>query len=252
MRQTEKTIKQAMGWVRRRLSLSTGAMMNALAQRVYPLIPVEKSPLMVFRVTSMQRAYDVFPQARFIHLLRHPRSHGESLLKFLRETQKSPQFSKQAEDLTRLASRPPALPGPGEEPEPPVPPGTLDPQWGWYHPHRTILDFLAGVPSSQVFRIRGEDILTDPDRALRPLMAWLGLRDDAEAIEEMKHPERSPYACFGPPGAKYGMDPFFLKSPALRPSRAEPKSLDGPLAWREDGRGFAPAVRRLALEFGYT
>ena len=71
------------------------------------------------------------------------------------------------------------------------------------------------------------------------------------AIEEMKHPERSPYACFGPPGARFGNDRFFLERPALRPERAEPHTLVGPLPWREDGRELMPEVIELARQFGY-
>jgi hypothetical protein len=68
----------------------------------------------------------------------------------------------------------------------------------------------------------------------------------------MKHPERSPYAHYGPPGARYGNDRSFLRSPELRPTRAERWELDGPLSWRADGQGFAPQVLELARLFGYT
>jgi hypothetical protein len=114
-----------------------------------------------------------------------------------------------------------------------------------------ICKFLTSIPDEQKIRVRGEDLLTDPDRGLREIASWLELRTDAEAIEEMKHPERSPYACFGPPGARFGHDRFFLQSPVLRPARAAPQSLDGPLSWREDGQGFLPEVKELALQFGY-
>jgi hypothetical protein len=80
----------------------------------------------------------------------------------------------------------------------------------------------------------------------------LGLRTDATAIDCMKHPERSPYAFLGPPGARYGNDSFFLQNATLRPSRAVAHSLSGPLMWRNDGQGFSPEVKRLAREFGYT
>jgi len=79
----------------------------------------------------------------------------------------------------------------------------------------------------------------------------MGLSSDAEAIEQMKHPERSPYAQLGPPGARFGNDRFFLENPVLHPERAEPQSLDGPLPWREDGREFLPEVKALAREFRY-
>jgi hypothetical protein len=114
-----------------------------------------------------------------------------------------------------------------------------------------VCKFFGSVPENQKLRVRGEDLLRDPDTCLRQIVDWLGLRNDAEAMEMMKHPEQSPYACFGPPGARFGNDPFFLKEPALRVVRLEQQSLDRPLSWREDGKGFLPKVRRLAEEFGY-
>jgi hypothetical protein len=250
--QNRPNVTRALGWLRRRLHLSTGAVMESLAQRVAPLILVEKSPLIVVRIESMRRAQALFPDARFIHLLRHPRAQGDSILKVDSVIQEDLPGAPLMKWVERFGSYPPAPPAPGEEPEPPASPGSIDPQWGWYAQHRNILDFLEEVPPEQVLRIRGEDVLTDPDSALFSLATWLGLRADAAAIDEMKHPERSPYACIGPHGARYGNDLLFLRSPALRPARAESKSLDGPLPWRTDGRGFAPAVRRLAQEFGYT
>jgi hypothetical protein len=249
--QTEGTVQRAKGWLRRRLHLSTGALLEVLLERIAPLVAVDKSPGFAWRMRTMKRAYELFPQARFIHLTRHPLAHGESVLKFVDERSKTgPLPAKHW--LRIICTYPPEWPGPGEEAEPAPPEGSFDPQWGWYNLNRNIMAFLAGVASDQVFRLRGEDVLTDPATALKPLCNWLGLRDDAEAIDEMKHPERSAFACFGPPGARYGMDSFFLENPVLRPSRAAAKSLDGPLPWREDGRGFAPAVRRLAVELGYT
>ena len=50
-------------------------------------------------------------------------------------------------------------------------------------------------------RVRGEDLLGEPDTYLRKIAEWLGLRTDEEAIEAMKHPEQSPYACIGPENA---------------------------------------------------
>lgn len=249
--QTEIAVRRARGWLRQQLHLTGGAMMEALAERVHPRVLVDKSPGLSRSKWSMRRAYAMFPQARFVHLLRHPRGHGASLMKILEKQAQGGQVP-QAAWVIELASFPPPPPAPGEALEPAAPEGCLDPQWFWYTLNRKILDFLASVPAAQVFRIRGEEILTDPDAALRPLVAWLGLRDDPEAIDEMKHPERSPYACFGPRGARFGNDYGFLRNPTLRSSRVEAASLDGPLPWRTDGQGFAPAVRRLAQEFGYT
>jgi hypothetical protein len=141
--------------------------------------------------------------------------------------------------LIYLATTQPPPPLPGMEAEAPLAPGMRDPQWSWYTLNQNIVDFLAGVPARQVFRLRGEDVLTNPDTAFKPLCSWLGLRDDAEAIDEMKHPERSPFACFGPLNATYGDDPAFLRNPTLPDEPQGAMTLEGPLPWRGDGRGAA-------------
>jgi hypothetical protein len=248
--QTEATVRRASGWLRRRLHLSTGVVMEDLAERVRPLIPVDKSAALVWRLDALRRTYAMFPCARFVHLVRHPRGHGESVLKLLAYRAGQGPVPP-SHWLMRLSSYgPPAADG---EPRPPAADGAApDPQWGWYALNRNIVKFLAEVPPAQVYRVRGEDLLTDPDAELPRLARWLGLRDDAAAVEEMKHPERSPYARFGPPGARYGNDMFFLKDPVLRPQRARPTSLEGPLPWRRDGGGLAPEVCRLARELGYA
>jgi glyoxylase-like metal-dependent hydrolase (beta-lactamase superfamily II) len=272
--QTEAAVALANGWLRRRLHLTTGAVLEALAERVHPAFLVEKSPSIVYSLDSMKRAFEMFPDARFIHLLRHPRGHGEAVLAAIQEAAEQEPLPA-SHWLLHLSSFPPVPATAGEDPEwgptedsstpqagmekilqasrqdTALPEGILDPQWGWYALNRNIADFLADVPKPQVFRIRGEDLLADPDKVLTKLTAALGLRSDAVAIHHMKHPERSPYACWGPPSATFGDEIAFLKDPLLRPHRAAPLSLEGPLAWRADGRGFARAVRRLAQEFGY-
>jgi hypothetical protein len=246
--QREKMARRALGWLRRRCHLRTAEVFEKIIQRVAPLIFVDKSPSATWAVEGMKRAFAIFPQARFIHLLRHPRGQCESVLKFIEERKVRGRPVGPSHWLLALGRYPTPR---GEEAEPALPADRLDPQWGWYTLNKNIVDFLAGVPAEQVYRLRGEEVLSDPDTALKPLCRWLGLRDDDEAIDEMKHPERSPFACYGPPSARSGMDAFFLESPALRPTRASTKSVEGPLAWRGDGRGFAPAVRRLAEELGY-
>ena len=101
-------------------------------------------------------------------------------------------------------------------------------------------------------RVRGEDLLSDPKRHLREIAMWLKLRSDSEAIDAMMHPERSPFAGFGPPTARRGGDEKFFRSPAIRPIVRGPESLDKPLPWREDHAAFAPEVQLLARRFGYT
>jgi hypothetical protein len=131
-------------------------------------------------------------------------------------------------------------------------PPTLDPQKLWHSGHTKIRHFLGKLPVSHHLTIQSEAFLMEPDRTLERVASWLGLRTDSASIEPMKHPERSPFARLGPHNALYGNDLGFLRDPALRPLRAEPESLKGPLEWRGDGRGFLPEVEALAHEFGYT
>lgn len=245
--QTDKTVKLASGWLRRRSHFTTGLLMEALAVRVHPLFLVDKSPSMVYDLKFLQRTRDWFPHAKYLHLLRHPRAHGESVMKFIEERRTHGPIPA-SHWLLHLATYPDLSADAGEAHNRSP---CADPQKGWYVLNQNIKKFFETVPSNQKLCIRGEDLLQSADDSLRQIAGWIGVRVDDEAIAEMKHPERSPYACFGPPLARYGNDSFFLESPALRPARARPQSLEGPLSWRDDGEGFLPEVKELAREFGY-
>jgi hypothetical protein len=127
----------------------------------------------------------------------------------------------------------------------------LDPQQAWLALNKNIGDFLEALPKTQKLRVRAEDVLRDPDATLFAIAEWLAIGSDAEAIKAMKYPERSPYARFGPEGARYGDDVAFLRSPSLPEPSAEHDDLDTPFSWRDDGEGFSPEVRALARAFGY-
>jgi Sulfotransferase family len=227
--QTEANVRQAERWLKRRSHYTTGMILELLAQQVYPAMLVDKSPGTSRRMEFLERAYSMFPQARFLHLLRHPRGQCQSLANMIaRGAQRLPSQHRWHEWIA-----------------------AIDPQISWYNINMNICEFLETVPEEQQFWVRGEDVLREPNRMLRQIARWLGLRTDDAAIEEMKHPERSPFACFGPPNARNGNDPGFLEDPVLRPDTAEPLSLEGPLPWRNDRRGFLPRVKWLAQQFGY-
>jgi hypothetical protein len=230
--QTWQTIALARHWLDERTNSSWRSVFEELRSRAAPRRLVEKSPLTVLRVDRLYRLSDAFPEARYIHLLRHPRAQGESLWRI----------------GGGLAAY--RLDGVDRSGDFPIP----DPQRVWYNMQVNIVTFLAGIPKDQWVRIRGEDILEDPDYYLREIATWLDISTDSRAIEAMKHPERSPFARIGPSNAPFGNDPEFLQSPALRNSgEPSPKaSLDGPLTWREDGKGFSDEVADLARTFGYS
>jgi hypothetical protein len=248
--QTERTIRYASGWLRRRSHFTTGMLMETLAVRVHPRILVDKSPSVVYNIKFLHLTRDFFPRAKYIHLLRHPRAQGESvmrlMMKLIKFTVHGPLPASHW--LQHLCTYPDLSPGASDALERSR---ELDPQKAWYVLNRNIDDFFKWLPDEQKLRIRGEDLLQAPDEPLRRIARWTGVRDDDDAIDEMKHPERSPYACFGPHGARYGNDHFFLKNPALRSARAKTCILDGPLSWREDGSDFLPQVKQFARDLGY-
>ena len=244
--QTERSIRLARGWLLRRCHWTTGFLFEMLAVKARPRTLVEKSTTSVYRMGALQRAHRMDPDARFIHLVRHPRGQGESVMKFIRERQKLDPLPD-GHWLLKLASFPRL-----EMELCSVSDDVLDPQRGWYTLNSTICEFLKSVPQEQQLTVRGEDLLTNTENGMRSIANWLGLRSDSEAIVEMMHPERSPFACYGPPGARYGNDLLFLEDPRLRPARATIHSLEEPLSWRADNLGFFVQVKELAKQFGYA
>ena len=216
--QSVTTIELARLWILRRLNWSTSDVFRVLASRVHPLILVDKSPLIVTRPEHLQRALDSFPGARFLHLIRNPSDFGRSYLRLL-------------EYLGY--------------------PVRVDPQVVWHRQHSTILQFLAKLPSWQHLRVRGEDLLASPDTNLARIAGWIGLRTDRGAIDRMKHPERSPFARFGPPNAFSGGDMHFFRSPTFRRSVTTALAPPPRTPWRIDDVSFSPQIRELAQHLGY-
>jgi len=95
----------------------------------------------------------------------------------------------------------------------------------WYRFHKNIIEFTKTLPTAQTMRIKGEDVLSNPDIYLPQISEWLGIRTDRPAIEAMKHPELSPYAYRGPSLAAGGNDGNFMRAPELRAGRIKEPSL---------------------------
>lgn len=243
--QTDHAASRARGWLRRRSHFTTGLLFETIADRLKPLILVEKSPSIVYSPEALRRVLEMFPTARFLHLVSHPRLYCESVVQTLRELAGGQSLGP-SHWLVRLVSYRP----PGEEPVRDG--GVIGPETSWYALNVTIVSFLSSLPDEQCKTVRGEDLLaTDADEGLRSIAAWLGIRTDPEALEKMKHPESSPYACLGPSSASFGSDIFLRKGPLTRPEWTEPRSLQGSLDWREDGKEFSAEVKLFAQQLGY-
>jgi hypothetical protein len=227
--QTPASIDMAHRWVLRRLERSTTEICRELCEKVAPLRAVDKSPIYTAKSENLQRIRKAFPDACYLHLLRHPRTQGESILKVAHGA-----MAILANSIDYSTDPP-----------------TIDPQIAWCRVQENILAFLEDVPEGKKMRIRGEDVLNEPRKYLEAICRWLTISVDDGAIEAMLHPEDSPFACLGPPGAHLGNDINFLRSPRLRSAKIGTSTLAGPLPWREDGTGFRQTVVDLAIEMGY-
>ncbi len=222
--QTSATINMARAWVAAREDWTTERVYRELVDRLDPLVIVDKSPSYAISVRRMQAIRRTFPEARFIHLLRHPLGQCKSVMEL-----KNGAFAVRMGAFEIHEDH-----------------AILEPQIAWHDVNVTILEFLQDVPAEQQLRVRGEDIMADPRTKLTEIVRWLGWRDDDAAIDEMMHPERSPFACFGPVDALFGNDPKFLAGPTFRPHKPKIPKMDAPLPWRTDGKGFYPQVVSLA------
>jgi sulfotransferase family protein len=243
--QSPRTINQAKRWLWTRRNSNTGDVFCELAEQTYPLIMVDKSPMVTYRAEHMQRTRALFPRAKFLHLVRHPVGYGRSLLKFFQRRAPLRHPNQTAALLRNPESIFFGLLDDNAYSQ------TLDPQMPWYIRQSSVLDFASTLLADQYLLARGEDLLEDPAAELSRILEWLGLRSDSEAIERMMHPEKSPFACVGPWNARFGGDPGFFQNPVLRPIRAEEESLENPMPWGKDGAGFKDEVKELARRFGY-
>lgn len=244
--QTILSIDLAQRWILKRIKHSTGEVYQELCRKVQPLRIIDKSPSYAVESKTLNRIQKAFPNAYYIHLVRHPRAMGESCMKLVAQKR----YEKQQK---------PSLVGNNKFVSPGIPdlidrstnPPTFDFQYLWYKMQWRILDFLSTVPPEQQMLIRGEDLLNDPPLYFKKICEGLGLSWNESAFEAMLHPEESPYACFGPYTAQFGNDPNFLNSPAFRQRAIASSKLEGPLPWRRDGGEFHPLVKKLAQELGY-
>lgn len=235
--QSAENIEVAKRWLRGYARTSTADLFHDLAAWAAPKRLVDKSPIYVYNRDNLARIRRAFPNAYYLHLLRHPRGMCESMYTLRQRTEE-----RHAQRTRRRDSDAADVTG--------APRGAIDPDLVWLAPHRTIVDFLATVPPERQMRLRGEEALADVDTYLPRIAEWLGVDCDRAALERMKHPEGSPFACFGPPNARLGDDPGFLEKPWLRPYERKALDLEGPLSW-DPRLALSAGAKELARHFGY-
>jgi sulfotransferase family protein len=211
--QTFKTIALAHAWLQENSGVSTSSLFAKLSDWVAPKTMVDGSRIYCLHSVCLPRLQYAFPEARYLHLLRHPKSVLDSMQKVL------PRQPFGADML-------------------------------WLRPHLEIMEFLEEIPPERQVRLRVEDLLYSPDLYLKQIAEWLEISRDTASIESMKHPELSPFASYGPVNARYGNDSDFLENPALRttPKRPQPPEIPSP---SDTGLAFTEETQKYASLFGY-
>ena len=220
--QSEASVRHAWSWLADRREWSITRIFEHLAVAVAPRILVEKSASSTAQWSLLIRAYKTLPQANFLHIATHPLAVAHALL----EQREAPSLEGSEWLQQQLKA--------------------------WHHRHTAILDFASVLPEGQCVSLQGERLLTEEACYLPQIAQWLGIREDAEAIEAMRHPEQSPYAKPGPVNARWGDDRKFLLSPTLRrPELNWPPLRDDPLLARIANPELVGAVGELARQMGY-
>jgi hypothetical protein len=210
-------------WLQDRQHWSGAHVLDVLLARLAPRVAVEKSPENVATAAALRRLARAYPNARYLHLTRHPVTTQVSMVEHRIRT--VPSHPLGGQPMAGIAA--------------------------WLKVHTRIVGFLARLPAERVLRVRAEDVLNDPERRLAEVARWLGVRDDGEAIAAMRRPQDSPFARPGPEGSgiEGGHDPGFLRDP--NPHAVElPRAVEQPAGWQGEQRLWQRTVA-LALRLGY-
>jgi hypothetical protein len=221
-RQDDDAIRAARDWVLERGDWTTQELLDHLLGVVAPATGVEKSPDTINSDEAIASCVKAYPDARFLHLTRHPVTSQRSMRKYW--------ASQHAEGDSQSL----------------VVTGAV----AWYWGHRRIVRTLESLPARQRLRVRAEDLLSAPQRWLPVILDWLQLDCSTDIIARMRQTERWEFAGLGSGGWLGGGDRRFLTEPRLR-------EVDGPPASVafEPELGIPPRIetdiRELAEQLGY-
>ncbi len=181
-----------------------------LQERLGERLLVDKCPHLCAAPEALERLARWFPKARWVWIVRHPGSVTRSV-----------QNMPMAEVLLQ-----------GYAP---------DARSIWHDGNTVIRRFLATVPPGQQAMVRYEELVRDPEAALRPVCAVLGLELDPRMLD----PYEGERMREGPPGARPVGDPNMAGRGRLQPELAE--------SWLAsfDPASVSPQTHGLARELGY-
>ncbi|MFW6692177.1 sulfotransferase family protein [Streptomyces sp. MAR4 CNX-425] len=216
--QTEDAVVRAHTWLTHRAGWPMHRVLAHLLEAVSPLVGAEKSPDTVGTEAAFARCLSHYPDARYLHLTRHPVTTQRSM----------------HEQLPEPANRTARVVGAATS---------------WYLSHSRIRDRLAALPAGQWMRVRGEDLLREPEALLPAVLDWLDLDKSEAVIARMLRTEGWRFTGFGASGQLYGGDHTFLAHPRLRPV-PDPGPVRFDPAWGLPEE-MVRRMSRLAAELGY-
>lgn len=133
-------------WVRE--AVPTASVVDFIQSRIGDRVLVDKSPFFFDPLPVLLATARRYPNARFLHLIRHPASSIGSYVE-----QRFHAIFEQTRDL----------------------PPYDQAEWCWTRVHQGILEFQKHVPADRLTRLYFEDIVTEPERTMRRLCPALGL-----------------------------------------------------------------------------
>jgi hypothetical protein len=198
--QAPEAIERAAAWLWARSDWPTERLLDHVLELAAPQLGLEKSPDTVRTEASLARCLRRYPDARFVHLTRHPITAQRSLQEHL-------DLISPAKSRLHLN----------------VSAATI-----WYLSHVRIIRALRALPRHQWLRVRGEDLLAEPLKQLPPMLDWLGLPHDERTVTGMLRTERWAFAGSGPVLRLFGGDHKFMQRPALRAPEPDPPNAFDP------------------------
>jgi amino acid adenylation domain-containing protein len=175
--------------------LTTAQFFGRLQASVQPRILVDKSPSYALDPVALRRAEEEFDGALYIHLVRHPAAVIESFVRH------------HMDQVLYLRAHPFTARQLGE--------------LIWTLSHRTVVEFLKGVPRERWFRLRFEDLVTNPAAQMEGLCGRLGLTFDPGVLRPYEDLGTKMIDGVHPESAPMG-DPNFLKHSRIEPALAAP------------------------------
>ena len=196
--------------------------LDTLLARLDPRVVVEKSPESVATGAALRRLARAYPNARYLHLTRHPVTTQVSIVEHRRRT--VPSHPVDGQPMAGIAA--------------------------WLDVHERIMRFLGRLPPERVLRVQAETCSMSQYHNSRRRPIGLAAHHAARSrpcCTPRPRPSRDwvPEIC----GVMRGQDPGFLRDPI--PHAVDlPQTIEQPLGWRDDWRLWQRTVA-LARRFGY-